>query len=306
MENMQELENNAPEKRGVKKYLPIFEIISFTILFLYALSLLVPMLWSLMTSFKTNDDFTYYPLDWPSIFQWENYITVFDYFYAPSKQEYGEDILVGAGIMLLNSTWYALGTSLVSTFVAFLVGYVVARFHFKFCGVIYTVVILQMIIPTVGTLPSELRIAQSLGLYNTVYGMLFMKSYVTGLYFLSFYAALRVIPKDFAEAAHLDGANNFHVMFKIMLPMASGVFFTILLLSFIQFWNDYQTPLIYMPTFPTLAYGLYHFVNASYEAETSSVPMQLGACMLMAVPLFTIFIVFQDKLLGGVSLGGLK
>ena len=305
-ENMQQSHNAASTKRGIKKYVPIFEIISFTILLLYALSLLVPMLWSLMTSFKTNDDFTYYPLEWPSVFKWENYLTVFDYFYAPSQQAQGEDILVGAGIMLANSLWYAFGTSLVSTFVSFLVGYIVARFRFKFCGIIYTVVILQMIIPTVGTLPSELRISQGLGLYNTVHGMLFMKSYVTGLYFLSFYAALRVIPKDYAEAAHLDGANNFHVMFKIMLPMASGVFFTILLLSFIQFWNDYQTPLIYMPSFPTLAFGLYHFVNASYEAETSSVPMQLGGCMLMAIPLFAIFIAFQKKLLGGVSLGGLK
>ena len=143
-------------------------------------------------------------------------------------------------------------------------------------------------------------------MYNTVYGMLFMKSYVTGLYFLSFYAALRVIPKDYMEAAYLDGAGNFRVMFRIMLPMASGVFFTILLLSFIQFWNDYQTPLIYMPSYPTLAYGLYYYVNGSYEAETSSVPMQLGGCMLMAIPLFAIFIAFQKKLLGGVSLGGLK
>lgn len=305
-ENMQAVENTAQNQNGIKKYVPIFEIISFTILLLYALSLLVPMLWSLMTSFKTNDDFTYYPLSFPSVFKWENYLTVFEYFYAPSKQAVGEPILVGVDVMLLNSLWYALGTSLISTFVSFLVGYVVARFKFQFCEVIYTVVILQMVIPTVGTLPSELKIAQDLGIYNTIHGMLFMKSYVTGLYFLSFYAALRVIPQDYAEAAYLDGADNFHVMFKIMLPMASGVFFTILLLSFIQFWNDYQTPLIYMPSFPTLAFGLYHFVNASYEAETSSVPLQLGGCMMMAIPLFAIFIAFQDKLLGGVSLGGLK
>ena len=66
-ENMQMFNKAPSNKRGIKKYVPIFEIISFTILFLYAMSLLIPMLWSLMTSFKTNDDFTYYPLEWPSV-----------------------------------------------------------------------------------------------------------------------------------------------------------------------------------------------------------------------------------------------
>jgi N-acetylglucosamine transport system permease protein len=163
-----------------------------------------------------------------------------------------------------------------------------------------------MIIPTVGTLPSEIAIADSLKLYNTVYGMLFMKSYVTGLYFLSFYASLRVIPKDYEEAAYLDGAGNFRVMLNIMLPMASGVFSTVFLLNFIGYWNDYQTPMIYMPGYPTLAYGLYYLCNVPRNDIDSSVPMQLAGCTLMAVPLLLLFTTCHKKLLGNVSLGGLK
>ena len=163
-----------------------------------------------------------------------------------------------------------------------------------------------MIIPTVGTLPSEIAIAQGLGLYNTIYGMLFMKSYVTGLYFLSFYASLRVIPKDYEEAAYLDGAGNFRVMLNIMLPMASGVFGTIFLLNFIGFWNDYQTPMVYMPGYPTLAFGLYYLCNVPRNDIDSSIPMQLAGCMMMAVPLLMLFMACHKKLLGNVSLGGLK
>lgn len=304
---MENVENSNVQTETKKaKYIPVFEILSFVVLLAYAVSLVFPILWSLMTSFKSNSDYLFHPMEWPAQFKFDNYATVFKNFVAPVNPDEGAQTFVGIEVMLLNSVWYALGTSLVSTFVSFLVGYVVARFQFKFCEVIYTIVILQMIIPTVGTLPSELAIAQSLNLYDTVHGMLFMKSYVTGLYFLSFYAALRVIPKDYAEAAYLDGADNFHVMFKIMLPMASGVFFTIILLSFITFWNDYQTPMVYMPSFPTLAYGLWYYIDGSYNAATSSVPMKLGGCMLMAIPLFVIFIAFQDKLLGNVSLGGLK
>lgn len=284
----------------------VFAIISFIFLFAYAVSLIFPILWSLMTSFKGNIDYLMDGFGWPKKFHFENYKTIFNYFKAPAEMSNGLTKKVGIGVMLVNSLWYALGTSIVSSLASFLVAYGVARFRFKICDIIYTVVILQMIIPTVGTLPSELRIAQSLGLYNTVHGMLFMKSYVTGLYFLSFYATLRVIPKDYAEAAYLDGAGNFRVMTSIMLPMASGVFSTIILLSFIAFWNDYQTPLIYMPSYPTLAFGLYYYVNGAFDYETSSVPMKLGGCMLMAIPLLAIFVVFQKKLLGNVSLGGLK
>ena len=283
-----------------------FAIISFVFLLAYTVSLMLPLIWSFFTSFKGRIDYRLNPIGLPK--KWEFlYDDVLRQFRAPiTKNNITTEGGAGLGIMIVNSIWYAIGTSLVSTTVSFLVGYVVARFHFKFCNVIYTVVILQMIIPTVGTLPSEIAIAQGLGLYNTIYGMLFMKSYVTGLYFLSFYASLRVIPKDYEEAAYLDGAGNFRVMLNIMLPMASGVFGTIFLLNFIGFWNDYQTPMVYMPGYPTLAYGLYYLCNVPRNDIDSSVPMQLAGCMLMAIPLLMLFMACHKKLLGNVSLGGLK
>lgn len=296
----------AIQFKNKNKKIPIFEIISFVILFTYALSLIVPLSWAFMTSFKGDMEYMINRVGWPKKFDFR-YDEVFELFHAPISKDGVVDYEgAGIGLMLLNSLWYAVGTAFVSTSVSFLVGYVVARFKFKFCNVIYTVVILQMIIPTVGTLPSEIAIAQGLGLYNTVYGMLFMKSYVTGLYFLSFYAALKVIPKDYVEAAYLDGAGNFKVMLQIILPMASGVFATVLLLNFISYWNDYQTPMIYMPGYPTLAYGLYYFCNVPSEGGKSSIPMQLAGCTLFAVPLLAVFLCFHKKLLGNVSLGGLK
>lgn len=285
-----------------KRSFPVFEFISFLVLLLYAVSLFVPLLWSLMSSFKGKIDFLKNSLGFPLEFV-NNYDGIFDRFIVPVPDANGVNTDIGFGTMLLNSVWYAVGTSFVSTCVAFLVAYVVARFKFKFCDVIYTIVILQMIIPTVGTLPSELRIANALHLYDTPYGILFMKSYVTGLYFLSFYGALRVIPKDYEEAAQLDGAGNFTVMLNIITPMVSGVFTTVLLLTFITYWNDYQTPLIYIPSYPTLAYGLWHYINVD---SSGNVPMKLSGCMIMAVPLFILFILFQDKLMGNVSVGGLK
>lgn len=292
--------------KNKKVNVPLFEIISFLFLFAYALSLVLPLIWSFLTSFKGRIEYRLNPVGWPKAWEFL-YDDVLAQFRAPiTKNNITTEDGATLAIMLTNSLWYSLGTAFVSTTVSFLVGYVVARFRFKFCNAIYTVIILQMIIPTVGTLPSEIALAQSLGLYNTVYGMLFMKSYVTGLYFLSFYATLRVIPKDYVEAAYLDGAGNFKVMLNIMLPMAAGVFWTVLLLNFINYWNDYQTPMIYMPGYPTLAYGLYYLCNVPRNTVDSSIPAQMAGCMVMAIPLLILFLSCQKKLLNNVSLGGLK
>ncbi len=286
------------------KKISVFMLISFVLLALYAVSLLTPLLWSLMTSFK-GSEFDNDSFGWPTEFV-NNYKDVFTTFKAVIPNPNGGSSLhVNVVGMVFNSLWYSIGAAIISTTVAYMVAYVVARFKFKFCNVIYTVIILQMIIPTVGTFPSEFRIANELHLYDTPHGILFMKSYVTGLYFLAFYAALRVIPRDYEEAAQLDGCGNWGIMLRIIVPMTTGVISTVFLLVFIAFWNDYQTPILYMPSYATLSYGLYQYVNTEM-IESISVPEELAASMLLAIPLFVLFIIFQKKLLGRVSLGGLK
>ncbi|PWM75293.1 MAG: hypothetical protein DBX59_02370 [Bacillota bacterium] len=276
-------------------------IVSFVVLAVYGVSLCVPLVWAFITSFKDNLDYLTNAFGLPQ--QWvNNYAAVFRYFSVPVN----EQTTVGIPNMLVTSVLYALGSAVFATAASLFVAYVVARFRFKFCSVIYTIIIVQMIIPIVGSLPSEIRMAKLLGIYDSILGIYFMKTYVTGLYFLLFLAALKVIPKDFSEAAYMDGAGNLTVMFRIMFPIVSGSISTVVLLNFITFWNDYQTPLMYMPSHPTLAYGLFYYVNGSFEQETSTVPMRLAGCMLMAIPLFLIFICFQKKLLNKVSAGGLK
>ena len=293
--------NSRLKKKSFK--FPTFAVVSFFVLAFYSLSLILPFGWALLTSLKSNFDYLIDPLGFPKNIV-DNYTVMFDYFFVPVRK--GIEIKqVGIFPMVLNSLWYAVGCAFVSMIVSFLAGYIVSRFNFRFLKIVYSVIIISMIIPTVGTLPSEIRIASLLGLYDTPYGMLFMKAYVTGIYFLVFYAACKVIPKDYSEAAYIDGASNFSVMIRIIMPMVSGTLSAVFLLNFISFWNDYQTPLIYMPSYPTFAYGLYYYINGSYELSTSTVPMRLAGCMLMAIPLFILFIIFQKRIMVNVS-GGLK
>ena len=80
---------------------------------------------------------------------------------------------------------------------------------------------------------------------------------------------------------------------------------TIMLIKFIEFWNDYQTPVLFMPTHPTLAYGVFT-MSHSTDQKLSNDPARLASCMILAIPLLILFIAFRNKILGNVSMGGVK
>ena len=162
-----------------------------------------------------------------------------------------------------------------------------------------------MVIPIVGNLPSEIQIARIFGLYDQIWGLWIMKANFLGMYFLVFYGVFKGIPKEYAEAAKVDGAGNFSILFRIMLPMVRNTFFVVMLIKFIEFWNDYQTPLIYLKSYPTIAYGVFYMAN-SRENGLSTVPMRMTSAMLAFIPVFVLFMVFQKKLVGNLTVGGIK
>jgi multiple sugar transport system permease protein len=153
-------------------------------------------------------------------------------------------------------------------------------------------------------LPSEIYVARALGIYNTMWGIWIMKFHFLGLYFLVMCESFRAIPKDFAEAAYIDGAGYFYTFIKIMLPIVSNMLITIFIIYFVQFWNDYQTPLIYIRTQPTLSYGL--FMLKYMDGELNFLPGQMAGCLVVLFPVLLLFIIFHNRFLNNVSMGGLK
>lgn len=302
-------------KEGFKATFSAIGIISLIVLLFYVVCLLFPLGWAIVTSFRENLDFIMNG-GWATPNPW----TIYNYKLmfvgdaeAAIDPTFVVPVLGNAGTrfvevpeLILNSLLYAIGSSVLAMLMSLLAAYVVGRFDFKFCKVIYAIVIVQMIIPIVGALPSQLEMATSLGLYDSIFGIWIMNTYVQGLYFLVFYASFKQIPKDFTEAAQIDGAGNFSIMVRIIFPFVKGSIFTVILLNFIAFWNDFQTPLIYMPTHPTLAFGLYWYTTGALDASSSSTPAQLAGCIIVAIPLLVLFIAFQKRLLGNITIGGLK
>lgn len=280
-----------------------FTIVLLIVLAAYVLSLFTLIGWALLTSFKSPNDFRTNAIGLPEKFVW-NYTFVYTKFNVSVLTKSGSEV-VYMETMFLYSILYSLGCAFFQTLVPCLTAYLCARFNYKFSKIVYTTVIVVMILPIVGSLPAELQMAKNTGLYDSIWGLWIMKANFLGMYFLVFYDGFKGLSMTYTEAAKIDGASNMHILIAIVLPLVKNIFFTVMLVNFIGFWNDYQVPLLYMPSYPTVAYGMYNMANTR-ENNLSSVPMRMTGAMLMFIPIFTLFLIFQKRLLGNLTVGGIK
>lgn len=295
-------------KKHKNKARPLYTVI-FCILLLYVISIFLPVLWGVITSLKDQTDFRVnvlgLPEGWPWEWHWDNFIKVFNGFYE-------QVTTVGVGRrrvyfseMLLYTILYAVGGAIIQTLVPCVVAYLTARFRYKFSAVINGLVVVLMVVPIVGSAPSEMQILRALNMYDTIWGNYIQKFNFLGMYYLVFYAAFRSVPNDFFEAAYVDGASEMRVMVSIGMPMVRNVIGTVLLIKFIDFWNDYQTPLLYLPSYPTLARGVFRLSQNS-QGDFATVPFRMAGCMFLAIPILILFLIFKEKLMGNLSMGGIK
>ena len=162
-----------------------------------------------------------------------------------------------------------------------------------------------MVTPIVGGTTATLNLTKQLGIYDSWFG-LFIRSFgFGGMHFLIFYAFFDSASGTYAEAAEIDGASQFRVMVTIYIPLALTMVGTIVLMNFVAAWNDYNTALMFMPTHLTLAYAIFHFSNTG-ASENDSVPYRISAVMILAIPVLIAFIFLKDRLMGNLSLGGIK
>ncbi len=292
--------------KGLGRSSPVYTVL-FVALSAYALIMLSLLAWALVTSLKHQMDFRTNALGLPNMkfgLALENYAIVFKEFkmiiMAGGHQKY-VDFLE----MLLNTLLYAGVGAFISALVPCIVAYVCAKFDYKFNSVIYSIVIVAMVLPIVGSAPSTMKLLKDLGIYNTIYGTWIQKFHFLGMYFLVYYAAFKGFSNTYLEAAYIDGAGEWRVLFSVVLPLVRNTFLTILLIRFIDYWNDFQTPLLYIPGYPTLAVGLYSLGNSTVGA-LNWVPRKMAACIILLVPILTLFIAFKDKLMGNLTMGGVK
>lgn len=299
------------KKNAIKKpfYKQAFPMIVFIGLIIYAISFLTPLAWSILTSFKTNFDYVADKFGFPTELHEDglfgNYLVAWKNIYVKRVQN-GVNVEIHMPHLIFNSLLYSIVATIITTMAHAVASYLAARYNqFFLMKWLYPIVIFAMLLPIVGSLASSLQVMRAIGFYDNVWGLWIVKGSFLGSNFLIFYAAFKGISWEYAEAAFIDGASHFKVFFSIMLPLASGTMSALFVLSFITYWNDWNVNVVYMPSFPMIAYALYTY-QETVVGDAAKPPAQTAGCMLVALPMFIMFVVFRKKLMGNLTIGGIK
>ena len=269
-------------------------IVAFVLFVLYALSILYPVFWAIVTSFKSYEEYAANTVAFPTVWHFENYATAFTSLVANGVGMFG---------MLLNSLWYTIGGAGLGVAVSSMTAYAVSKYRFPGGRILYWVALVTMMIPIVGAIPSQYKIYNMLGILNSP-AILVSFANGFGFNFIVQYSFYKNISWTYAEAAQIDGAGTFRICFTIMLPQALGLLAALFLVSSINFWNDYMGPFLFMPFMPTLAAGLFLF---QYEnAGSLDIPVLFAGSLMSIIPIFLLFVFFQEKLMNMTLGGGIK
>ncbi len=297
MENVFRKRNRKPDSLSKK----IVFGIAFVILFAYCIMVLYFFLFGFLISIKHNDaSFTADMLQLkvfriPKDFTLVHYLECFNSWEKYTKYSYW--------IMLWNSVWRTVLSAFLTWFTTALVCYVIVHYKNKFTEVLYIVGLLISMIPLYGGQGAQYKLFTELNLKNNpLINITSITLY--GSYFFYMVAFWQGISHSYAEAASLDGANDYQILFKVMLPQVLPSIVALFVMQFITAWNDYESTAVYMTHYPNLSYGIYDLMEKS--RYMGNAPMYFSGVILALIPVIILFIAFQNTIMEKVYLGGLK
>lgn len=291
---------------GNKVLSGILKYVSIALLFIFAFSLLIPLIWMIYTAFKPSMEYFENSFKLPRNWTFSNFLTVMPMLQVRILTDRGE-VLFRAWDMLGISIIWAAGIAFVSLFFTLITAYVMAKYKFVGRNVIYMIGIFVMIVPVIGALPSQMVVKKALNIYDNMFMHIITSPGVcfSGMWFLLFYAAFQSVPWEYAEAAFIDGAGHYRVMFTIMLPLMIPTFAAIFLLSFLGTWNDYNTFILWLPSYANLAYGMYLF-QLDASSYGASMPQIMAGFIICMIPTVIIYVASQKLITSKLMVGGLK
>lgn len=250
-----------------------------------------PMIWVLLSSFKTNREILSGGLGLPNSFGFKNYADAI--MLAPILQFY------------LNSIIIATVSTLANVFLISMAAYVIARFKWKGKNFFRMMFSLGLLIPGAALLLPLYQTMTTVGLNNTMTGLIIV--YVafglpTTIYVMSSY--FMTIPYELEESAYIDGSNFFRTFITIILPIAKPALGTVAVLQFLLAWNEFQFALTLNTsnTKRTLPIALYYFKSQF----ASNYGAMFAATILVIIPSIIVYIVLQKQVVSGLSAGAVK
>ncbi len=262
----------------------------FAILLAVSIIVVIPYVWMLSNSFKTTIETLTDPMHIiPQEFTLDGYIKVL------TKSPFFH--------WLGNSVFITCFNTIVILFTSTLVGYLFARFRFKGRDFLFAMLMFTMMVPAQVTMITTFIIIDDIGLYDSVWALI-IPSFVNvfGIYLCKQYC--EEIPRELIESARIDGAGDFAIYWRIVIPQIRPAIGALAIFTFMEYWNDYLNPLIYLSSTEkmTLPLALSYF-STQHSTDLSAT---MAASALIMIPAAIVFIIFQKQFIKGLSMTGMK
>lgn len=280
----------SKEKSGPSVGRIIATIAKYAVLLLFAAIALIPFVWMISASLKTSIEVFSIPMRWiPETFHWENYKTIWER--VPLMTYFKNTTVVAVVVTFMQI--------LTSSFAA----YAFAKMTFRGRDVLFLAYIGTMAVPWQVYMTPQFIMMRGIGLYDTIWALVVLQSFSAFGVFLmrQFFMG---IPNDLSEAARIDGLSEYGIWSRIILPLARPAIATLVIFTFVNTWNDYMGPLIYLTTDTnkTIQVGLRRFIQA-YSADYHLI-MAASLCSLL--PVAVVFLFLQRYFIEGIATTGLK
>lgn len=281
-------------RRSTRSEVHFFSSLGHVALLVWAIIVIVPILWTFLASFKNTTEIFSSPWSMPGELRWENWSR------AWSKAHVSRYFFNSVLVVALST----FGTMLFGSMAA----YVLARYKFFGNRFIYYLFVSGLAFPVFLALVPLFKVVQNFGLLNTYTGLILVYIAYSLPFTVFFLAAFfKTLPSSIAEAALIDGASHTRLFFQVMLPMAKPGMVSVAIFNIIGQWAQYLLPLVLMAGAPdkwVLTQGIAAIsVTAGYEADWSGL---FAALSMSILPMIIVYAIFQRQIQAGLTAGAVK
>ena len=314
--------NNTLEQIALRER--IYRYSSVIAVIILAIAFAFPLYWIITGSFKTGAEINATePVWFPSVWDLGNYerlmtkrtaplfnlniplykIVIGDYALKLGGLKITGPVVPAALRWLINTVFMSVSSMLITCLTAAMAGYVLAKKRFWGKGVIFTLVVCAMALPKQVILIPLVREMNSLGLYDTIWAVIFpIVGWPFGVFLLKQFA--EGIPTEMVEACRIDGASEWRTFTDVMFPMIKPGVGACAIFTFINSWNDYFMQLIMLVSTNNLTISL-GIATMQGESSTDYGLLMAGAA-LASVPIIIVFLIFQKYFTKGITMGAVK
>lgn len=281
------------ESLRLKRRVRVRRVITYALLSLWALIVLFPFYWMLLTSVKS---YSAYNAEYvPSFFT-----------LSPTLQNYVDAFTtVNLARYFTNTVIFTLATTAIMMVVIIFAAYAFARLDFPGRDLVFGLFLSLMMIPAELVVITNFVTITNWGMRNTFWGLI-LPSVTSVFYIYLLKENFEQIPEELYKAAKVDGTSDLKYLFKVMLPISQPTVITIVILKVIECWNSYVWPRLITDdeAYFLVSNGIQEIRENGFGRE--NIPAMMAAVVVISVPLIILFLIFRKKIMAGVSRGGTK